>query len=102
MSLIPGLGGCPGGGNGSPLQYSCLRNPVDREAWRATFHGITVSQTQLSTHKNSVGFPLLLTQVLELFNQWKLVRGQTRNSGKALWAAAQGSENKKQVSLPAV
>ena len=39
-SLIPGLGRCPGEGNGNPLQYSCLGNPIDRGAWWATFHGI--------------------------------------------------------------
>ena len=33
LGLIPGLGRSPGEGNGSPLQYSCLENPVDREAW---------------------------------------------------------------------
>ena len=37
------------GGNGSPLQYSCLRNSMDREAWRATAHSITKSQIRLST-----------------------------------------------------
>ena len=37
---IPGLGGSPGEGNGKPLQYSCLGNPVDRGAWRATVHGV--------------------------------------------------------------
>ena len=37
--LIPGLGRPPGIGNGNPLQYSCLGNPVDR-AWRATVHGV--------------------------------------------------------------
>ena len=36
---IPGLGRSPGGGNGHPLQYSCLENPMDREAWQATVHG---------------------------------------------------------------
>ena len=35
MGLIPGLGRCPGGGNGNPLQYSSLENSMDREAWRA-------------------------------------------------------------------
>ena len=38
---IPGSEKSPGEGNGSPLQYSCLENPMDREAWRATVHGIT-------------------------------------------------------------
>ena len=36
VSLIPGLGRSPGGGNGNPLQYSCLENSMDREAWQAT------------------------------------------------------------------
>ena len=38
--LIPGSGRAPGEGNGSPLQYSCLGNPVDRESWQATVHGV--------------------------------------------------------------
>ena len=41
VSLIPGLGRPPGGGNGNPLQYSSLENPMDRGAWRAAVHGIT-------------------------------------------------------------
>ena len=42
--LIPGLGRSPGGGNGNPLQYSCLENSVDGGAWWATVHGVTMSQ----------------------------------------------------------
>ena len=38
--LIPGSGGSPGGGNGNPLYYSCLENPMDRRAWQATFDGV--------------------------------------------------------------
>ena len=45
---IPGLGRSPGGGHGNPLQYSCLENAMDGGAWRATVHGVTKSQTQLS------------------------------------------------------
>ena len=45
--LIPGLGRSPGEENGCPLQYSCLENPMDRGAWRATVHGVAKSQTQL-------------------------------------------------------
>ena len=41
MGSIPGLGRSPGEGNGSPLQYSCLGDPMDRGAWRATVHGVT-------------------------------------------------------------
>ena len=44
-SSIPGSGRSPGGGNGNPLQCSCLKNPMDRRAWWATGHGITNSQT---------------------------------------------------------
>ena len=51
MSLIPGLGRYPEGGNGNPLQYSCLENSMDREAWWATIHGVAKSQTQPSTHR---------------------------------------------------
>ena len=47
---IPGLGRCPGGGNGTPLQYSCLDNPMNRGAWRATVHGVAKSQIWLSIH----------------------------------------------------
>ena len=39
--LVSGLGRSPGGGNGNPLQYSCLGNPVDRDVWRATVHEVT-------------------------------------------------------------
>ena len=39
-SIIPGLGRAPGGGNGNPLQYSCLGNPMGRGAWWATVHGV--------------------------------------------------------------
>ena len=42
---IPGLGRSPGEGNGNPLQYSCLENPMDGGAWSATVYGITKSQT---------------------------------------------------------
>ena len=45
LGLIPGPGRSPGEGNGNPLQYSCLENPMDREAWQATVHGIAKSQT---------------------------------------------------------
>ena len=42
--LIPGLGKSPGEGNGNPLHYSCLENPMDRGAWWATVHGLAKSQ----------------------------------------------------------
>ena len=42
---IPGSRRSPEGGNVNPLQYSCLESPMDREAWRATVHGVAKSQT---------------------------------------------------------
>ena len=40
LGSIPGLGRSPGGRSGNPLQYSCLKNPMDRGAWWATAHGV--------------------------------------------------------------
>ena len=48
--LIPEFERFPGGGNGNPLQYSCLENPMDRGAWWATVYGVAKSHTQLSTY----------------------------------------------------
>ena len=45
MGSISGLGRSPGEGNGYPLQYSCLENPMDGEAWWATVHGVAKSRT---------------------------------------------------------
>ena len=53
VGLIPGSGRSPGEGNGIPLQYSCLGNPMDREAWWAIVHGVAKSWTgpkHLNTH----------------------------------------------------
>ena len=57
VSSIAGLGRSPGAGNGNPLQYSCLGNPVDRGAWRAIVHGVVKSETQLNTQS------MLLTHI---------------------------------------
>ena len=52
---IPGSGRSPGGGNGNPLQYSCLENSMDWGAWRATVHGVPKRETQQSdwTHTHT-------------------------------------------------
>ena len=47
---IPGSGRSPGEGNGNPLQYSFLENPMDRAAWWATVHRVAKSQTRLSNY----------------------------------------------------
>ena len=63
LGLIPGLGRSPGEGNGNPLQYSCLENPMDGGAWWATVHGVAKSRTRLSdfTHSLSMCFKLMLS-----------------------------------------
>ena len=48
LGSIPGLVRSPGEGNGTPLQYSCLENPMEGGAWWATVHGVAKSRTQLS------------------------------------------------------
>ena len=59
LSSIPGSGRSPGGGHGNPLQYSCLENPMDRGAWRATVHRVAKSQTRLSDFTFTLHFPAL-------------------------------------------
>ena len=48
LGSIPGSGRSPGEGNGNPLQYSCLENPMDGGVWWATVHGVTKSRTRLN------------------------------------------------------
>ena len=66
---IPESGRSPGGGNGSPFQYSCLENPMDRGAQQATVHGVTKSRTQLSMHaqKEEIDENCLFTEKTGLF-----------------------------------
>ena len=49
-SLLLRSGRSPGEGNGNPLWYSCMGNPMDRGGWRAIVRGVAKSWTQLSTH----------------------------------------------------
>jgi len=48
LGSIPESGRSPGEGNGNPLQYSCLKNPMDGRAWKAAVHGVAKSQTRLN------------------------------------------------------
>ena len=69
---ILGSGRSPGEGNGNPLQYSCLENPMDGEAWLATVHGVTKSRTQLSDFTTTitiqVGYSLVM--VLKIYSPY--------------------------------
>ena len=53
MGSIPGSGRSPGERNGNPLQYSCLGNPIDKGAWRATVHGVTKVGHDLATNNTN-------------------------------------------------
>ena len=61
---IPESGRYPGGGNGNPLQLSCMENPTDRGAWWATVHGVAKSRTQLGTR--SLSLSLALVKMLQV------------------------------------
>ena len=54
LGSVPGSGRSPGEGNGYPLQYSCLENPMNREAWRATVHGVAKIFLKFALESNSV------------------------------------------------
>ena len=55
--LAPGSGSSPGWGNGNPLQYSCLENPMDRGARQSTAHGVTKSWPRLNMHRRTTQHP---------------------------------------------
>ena len=64
---IPGSGRSPGEGNGSPLPYFCLENPMVGGAWWATVHGVAKSRTQLSDFTFTFTFPNLTFYILDLY-----------------------------------
>ena len=76
LGSIPGSGRSPGKGNGNPLQYSCLGNPMDRKAWWAIVHGVTKSQRWLRdyhVHFSPVWAPDLRSLYSFLMHQLLLV-----------------------------
>ena len=75
-SSILRSGRAPGEGNGNPLQYSCLENPMDGGAWRATVHGVTKSWTQLSDFLS-----FRASQVALVVKNWPASAGHARDMG---------------------
>ena len=78
MGSIPGSGRSPAGGNGNPLQYSCLKNSMDRGAWQATVRGVEKSLTGLSAHM------LCNFRLFNWFPFFKTGIGSERSRGCAL------------------
>ena len=75
LGSIPGSGRSPGEGNGNPLQYSCLENPMDRGAWQATVHRVTKSRTRLSD------FTSLVYIIISLCSDSFLMNREYRSDG---------------------
>ena len=68
---IPGSERSPGGGNGHPLQFSCLENPIDRSTWQTTIHGVAESDIDTTERLNyNSNKQLLMKHLLTLFNSW--------------------------------
>ena len=103
-ALIPGSERSPGEGNGNPLQYSCLENPVDRGARWATVHRVTKSLTQLCAHTHRGYFlasiPLWvgrdqgqsLTSIPESWHRHRNGEKAIRNVGVLGYAASERKE----------
>ena len=72
LGSVPGLGRCPGGGLGNPLQDSCLENPMDRGAWRAAVCGVAKSRTRLSDYQSMVFCPESTSRL----TRWVLLPGK--------------------------
>ena len=73
VGLIPGLGRSSRGRHGNSLQYSCLENPMDRGAWRATVHRVSKSQTRLKWLSTCVHSEILQFLSLHLLNAFWLL-----------------------------
>ena len=71
---IPGSGRSPGEGNGNPLQYSCLENPMDGGAWWATVHEVAKSQTGLSDFTLTFTLLCIDTKMLVLLKLYNILR----------------------------
>ena len=80
--MIPGSGRSPGEGNGNPLQYSCLENPMDGGAWWATVHGVTKIWTRLSEQLNLT--TLMAESTENLKSLWMKVKEESKKVGLKL------------------
>ena len=93
----PGSGPSPGVGNGNPLQYSCLENPTDRGTWWARVHGVTESQTRLSTHMHT--HTTYKNYVITILRKNILIRPLGLSLGSCLRPKRKGVTNNHQTFL---
>ena len=98
LGLIPGSGRSAGEGNGNPLQYSCLGNPMDRGAWRTTVHGVARVRHDLATKTTNHQKLVIITHVQE-FNQSFLcneasIKTQTMEFGELVNWRTRGSSGR--------
>ena len=95
QGLIPGSGRPPGEGNSNPLKYSCLKNSMDRGAWRATVHGVTKSQIWLS---DLITLPLFasLSKEKEIMG----IVGPLMDQNLVVWSRWWVSERSKEANIP--
>ena len=81
LGLIPGSGRSPGEGNGNPLQYSCLENPMDGGTWWATVHWVAKSWTRLSDFTNwKISSTLCFPKIW-----WKSVHAGEKGEENEFW-----------------
>ena len=83
VGLILELGGFPGQGQGNPLQYSCLENPMDREAWQAMFHRVTQSQTWMKRLGTQAPRELSSTKKERVTSKWLEEEGKKNEEHKS-------------------
>ena len=84
-SWIPGLGRSPGEGNGNPLQYSCLENPMKGGAWQATVHGVQKSWTWLSDFIFTFSDKTWVSHSKSLIPKSWLISLHWAKTGQATW-----------------
>ena len=96
LGSVSGSGRSPGVGNGNPLQYSCLENSMDREAWRATVHGVAKSQTRLNDYRFLRGW--IIIRFLQT-RRWRLGAGDLAKVAQLLCARTQRPEPSSQLHM---